>query len=72
MVGSPPAAGVEASAKPTDPKLTTAATAELTKLQDLVKNAPLYKDKNAAAPGAGQPAPAVPGPAAPGPAAPQN
>ena len=62
----------KASAKPTDPKLTSAATAELTKLQDLVKNAPLYKDKNAAAPGAGQPAPAVPGPAAPGPAAPQN
>ncbi|OFK05786.1 peptidase M23 [Kocuria sp. HMSC066H03] len=62
----------KASAKPTDPKLTSAATAELTKLQNLVKNAPLYKDKNAAAPGAGQPAPAVPGPAAPGPAAPQN
>ncbi len=62
----------KASAKPADPKLTSAATAELTKLQDLVKSAPLYKDKNAAAPGAGQPAPAVPGPAAPGPAAPQN
>ncbi|MCC5672620.1 M23 family metallopeptidase [Kocuria rhizophila] len=55
----------KASAKPAPSKLTSAATAELTKLQDLVKNAPLYKDKNAAAPGAGQPAPAVPGPAAP-------